>query len=45
MGCQRAKKVMSNSAGLVDLAIGLVFLTCPMGKCCFGGKFKFTEGL
>ena len=31
---QRAKKVLSNSPGLVDFAIGLVnsVLTCPTGK-------------
>ena len=31
---QRAKKVVSNSPGLVDFAIGLVnsVLTCPTGK-------------
>ena len=34
---QRAKKVMSNSPGLVDFAIGLVnsVLTCPTGKWYF----------
>ena len=42
---QRAKKVVSDSPGLVDFAIGLVilFLTCPMGKCFLGGKFKLQK--
>ena len=38
---QRAKKVVSNSPGLVNFAIGLVMfvlITCLMGKCCFGGN-------
>ena len=37
---------MSDSPGLVDFAIGLVFflfLTCPTGKCCFLGKFKLQK--
>ena len=41
-----AEKVMSDSPGLVDFAIGLVFflfLTCPTGKCCFLGKFKLQK--
>ena len=42
---QCAKKVVSDSPGLVDFAVGLVFLflTCPMGKCCFLGKFKLQK--
>ena len=40
---QRAKKVVSDSPGLVDFAIGLVFLTCPIGKCFFGGEFKLQK--
>ena len=34
---QRAKSVVSDSQGVVDFAIGLVFLflTCSTGKCCF----------
>ena len=45
---QRAEKVMSDSLGLVDFAIGLVFflfLTYPTGKCCFFGEIQITEGL
>ena len=39
---QHAKKVMSDSLGLLDFAVGLVilFLTCPTGKCCFFRKIK-----
>ena len=43
---QSAKKVVSDSPGLGDFAIGLVFflfLTCPRGKCCFLGKFKLQK--
>ena len=42
---QRAKKVLCDSTGLADFAVGLVilFLTCPMGKCCFLGKFKLQK--
>ena len=41
---QRAKKVVSDSLGLVDFAIGLVFFVlCPTGKCCFFGKFKLQK--
>ena len=42
---QRAKKAVFDSLGQVDFAIGLVilFLTCPMGKCCFLGKFKLQK--
>ena len=42
---QRAKKIVSDSLGLVDFATGLVFffLTCPTGKCCFLGKFKLQK--
>ena len=44
---QRAKKVVFDSPGLVDFAIGLVFLflSCPTGKCCFLGEIQITEGL
>ena len=42
---------MSNSLGLVDFAIGIVIFVltgqnnviCPMGKCCFLGKFKLQK--
>ena len=43
---QHAKKVVSNSPGLVDFAIGLemsLFLTCPTGKCGFLGKFRLQK--
>jgi len=43
---QRAKKVVSDSLGLVDFATGLVIsiqLTCPMGKSGFGGEFKLQK--
>ena len=44
---QRAKKVMSNSPGLVDFAIGLVIfvLNLPNGQVLFLGKIQITEGL
>ena len=45
---QRTKKVVSDSPGLVDFAIGLVIfvLNLPNGQVLFFGKFKFiTEGL
>ena len=37
MYIQCAKKVVSDSPGLVDFAIGqvILFLTCVMGKLCF----------
>ena len=38
---QRAKKVVSDSPGLVDFAIGLVIFV--QGKCCFLGKFKLQK--
>ena len=42
---QRAKKVVSNSPGLVDFAIGLMnsVLNSPKGQVKFFGKFKFQE--
>ena len=42
---QHAKKVVSDSLGLVDFAIGLVIfvLNLPRGKCCFLGKFKLQK--
>ena len=46
---QRAKKVMSDSPGIVDFAIGLVVfvLNLPDGQVLVLGKFKIiiTEGL
>ena len=39
---QRAKKIVSDSPGLVDFAIGLVIFF-PTGKCCFLGKFKLQK--
>ena len=44
---QSAKKIMSDSPGLVDFAIGLVIfvLTCPMVKCYSLGEIQITEGL
>ena len=44
---QSAKKVMSDSPGLVDFAIGLAIfvLTCPTVKCYFLGEIQITEGL
>ena len=44
---QRAKKVMSDSPGLVDFAIGLVifFLNLPDGQVLFFGEIQITEGL
>ena len=43
---QRAKKVMSDSPGLVDFAIGLVIfvLNLPHGKVLFFGEIQITEG-
>ena len=45
---QHAKKVVSDSQGLVDFAVLLVFfvltaVTCPVGKRCFLGKFKLQK--
>ena len=44
---QHAKKVVSNSLGLVDFAIGLVFfvLNLPDGQVLFFGEVQITEGL
>ena len=44
---QRAKKVMSNSLGIVDFAIGLVILVLnlPDGQVLFFGEIQITEGL
>ena len=44
---QRAKKVVSDSLGLVDFAIALVIfvLNLPDGQVLFWGKIKITEGL
>jgi len=46
-GIQRAKKVVSDSPGLVDFAIGLVIfvLNLPDGQVLFFGKIQITEGL
>ena len=43
---QRAKKVVSDSAGLVDFAIGLVIfvLNLPDGQVQFFGEIQITEG-
>ena len=42
---QRAKKVVSDSLGLVDFAIGLVnpVLDLPVGQVKFLGKFKLQK--
>ena len=45
---QCAKKVVSNSPGLVGFAVGLVIfvltpVTCPVGKCCFLRKCVVPE--
>ena len=37
----RAKKVMSDSPGLVDFAIGQVFFV--LNLCCFLGKFQLRK--
>ena len=44
---QRAKKVVSNSLGLVDFAIGLVIvvLNLPDGQVLFVREIQCTEGL
>ena len=45
--CQRAKKVIFDSPGLVDFAIGLVIfvLNLPDGQVLFFGEIQITEGL
>ena len=44
---QRAKKVVSDSPGLVDFAIGPVIfvLNLPDGQALFVGEIQITEGL
>ena len=44
---QRAKKVLSDSPGLVDFAIGLVIsvLKLPDGQVLSFGEIQITEGL
>ena len=44
---QRAKKVMSDSLGLVDFAFGLVIfvINLPNGQVLFFGEIQITEGL
>ena len=44
---QRGKKVVSDSPGLVDFAIGLVIfvLNLPNGQVPFFGEIQITEGL
>ena len=44
---QRAKKVVSDSVGLVDFAIGLVIfvLNLPDGQVLFFGEIQITEEL
>ena len=44
---QSAKKVVSNSPGLVNFAIGLVIfvLNLPDGQVLFWGEIQITEGL
>ena len=44
---QRAKKVVSDSPGLVDFAIGPVIfvLNLPDGQVLFLGEIQITEGL
>ena len=44
---QRAKKVVSDSSGLVDFAIGLVILVLnmPNWQVLFFGEIQITEGL
>ena len=44
---KHAKKVVSDSPGLVDFAIGLVFfvLNLPDGQVVFFGEIQTTEGL
>ena len=45
--CQRAKKVVSDSPGPVDFAIGLVTFVpnLPNGQGLFFGEIQITEGL
>ena len=44
---QRAKKVVSDSLGLVDFAIGLVIfvLNLPDGQVLFFGEIQITESI
>ena len=44
---QRAKRVVSDSPGLVDFAIGLVIFVSnlPDGHVLFFGEIQITEGL
>ena len=44
---QRAKKVLSDSPGLVNLAVGLVtfVLNLPDGQVLVLGEIQITEGL
>ena len=44
---QCAKKVLSDSLGLVDFAIGLVIfvLNLPQGQVLYFGEIQITEGL
>ena len=44
---QRAKKVVSDSPGLVDFAIGLVIFVLNLrdGQVLFFGEIQITEGL
>ena len=44
---QRAKKVVSDSPGIVDFAIGLVIfvLNLPNGQVLLFGEIEITEGL
>ena len=44
---QHAKKVMSNSPGLVDFAVGLVIFVLNLsdGQVLFFGEIQITEGL
>ena len=44
---QRAKKVVSDSLGLVDFAIGIVFfvLNLPEGQVLLFEEIQITEGL
>ena len=44
---KRVKKVVSDSPGLVDFAIGLVIfvLNLPDGQVLFFGEIQITEGL
>ena len=47
MHYQHAKKVVSDSSGQVDFAIGLVIfvLNLPDGQVLFFGEIQITEGL